>query len=160
MINSPTRLFLIVFAWTFLIPQLEVQAQARQVTHTFGVEYTEPKTNEDGTPLTDLAGTVIEYRYDGPGMEWVSLPIVPATSPTGGGIIQKKDLEHTFAAAVDVSQITTLEVAVKSLDESGNTKGFVSKTKPVAFDVIAPESVTHIVIESQGQTSINITVSP
>lgn len=47
--------------------------------------YTEPTTNADATPLTDLAKTNVYYQL--PGGTPVKGPDVPASRPQGGGAI-------------------------------------------------------------------------
>lgn len=46
------------------------------------ISYTEPTTNEDVTPLTDLKDCTVFYNIGG---GWVTGKIVPASVATGGG---------------------------------------------------------------------------
>lgn len=77
---------------------------------TVTVEYTEPTTNADGTPLTDLAGTTVFYRLTG-GLDTLGA-MVPATAPTGG---QRRSV------GVTVSSVTgTVTVWAVATDAVGN----------------------------------------
>lgn len=76
-------------------------------THT--VEYREPSTNADATPLADLASIRAYWRLDN-GAEQVT--IFPVSGPTGGAQRQ---------ASLVVPAISgTLTVAVTAVDTSGN----------------------------------------
>jgi len=86
-----------------------------KTTEGIKVEYQEPVTNANGTPLVDLALTSIFYDK---GQGAVKALDVPATSPTGGGVISQiiqvpvGDNEEidvkVWAIAVDLSGLPSL----------------------------------------------------
>ena len=74
--------------------------------------YTEPSTNANGTPLTDLAKTTIYYDL---GAGPVVAKIVPATALTGGG-----NVATTITVPVLEGQEADVRFFVTASDTSGN----------------------------------------
>jgi hypothetical protein len=84
---------------------------ARPTTaHT--VEYREPTTNTDGTPLKDLASIRVYWRVDD-GPETVAT--YPASSPAGGALRQIRLTVPVMSG--------TLSVAVTAVDAAGKESG-------------------------------------
>jgi hypothetical protein len=77
---------------------------------TVTLSWTEPTTNVDGTPLRDLARTIVVYQADG-GLETEGAA-VPASSPTGGGT-------HTVTLTVPTGT-RAVTVRVYAEDTEGN----------------------------------------
>jgi len=104
--------------------------------------YTEPTTNIDGTPLTDLDRT--QYRYgntlDGFG-DWV---VVPATSLTGGGKISLPNVTIGFPSDTTVTAIIVEVVACdNALARNANNEDNCSppQTITVTVDMVPPAAV-------------------
>jgi hypothetical protein len=84
------------------------------------VEYVEPTTNADGTPLTDLAGTTVFYRLDA-GADTLGA-MVPATAPTGG---QRRAVTVTVPAVTGT--VTAWAVATDTADNVSARSNLASK---------------------------------
>lgn len=97
------------------------------------VEYTEPTTNENGTPLTDLAKTTIYYDI---GAGPVKAVDVPATAPTGGGAISQ-------VITVTIAENTEVDVQIwaTATDLSGN-ESEKSAIATVRVDSLPPNAPT------------------
>lgn len=90
------------------------QATTVQVTqkHPFiEVSYTEPQTTTDGRPMVNLAHTTIYYDQ---GAGPIIAKIVPATAPTGGGVVTEK-----FAIPLGDQQVQSVRICVTGTDSEG-----------------------------------------
>lgn len=90
---------------------------------TLDLEFTEPATDKDGKPLTDLKETVWTYQRSGGPAQTVT---IPATSPKGGGRITTKTAPQTLPPGTSATFTGTL----------------VWRTKSGASSSAAPMSVT------------------
>ena len=77
------------------------------------VTYTEPSTNANGAPLTDLASTRVEVTTQP--NETPSVLSFPATSASGGGLITA-DIPLT----IDLNTEVDVALAIFAMDLSGN----------------------------------------
>jgi hypothetical protein len=93
-------------------------------THT--LDYREPTTKADGTPLQGLASVRLYWRVDDGPETMVTLP---ASSPTGG-------LERRFRLTVPATS-GTLSVTLTAVDLRGNES---ARTTPVTKTITAPAS--------------------
>lgn len=100
-------------------------------TRNLHVTWMEPSTNNDGSPLTDLAKVVVQLTVDG-----VAQPEAEAgvSGPTGG-----QPGFHTFLSVCDPDTMPNVEVRVWAVDLVGNrstgTVGLLS------VDCLAPGPV-------------------
>lgn len=92
-------------------------------------EYQEPTTNEDGSPLSDLAYTSIFYDM---GAGPVNVVDLPASLNTGGGI-----KNYTFNVPVLAKMESNVLVWATATDTSGNTSD-PSVPVDVRIDRLAP----------------------
>ncbi|HEU4367144.1 MAG TPA: hypothetical protein VFV05_02815 [Methylomirabilota bacterium] len=90
-------------------PALAVPAQLAPATTTHSIDYAEPTTKADGTPLTGLTSIRVYWRLDdGP----ESVVALPASSIKGG-------LVRRFRLTVPATS-GTLSVTVTAVDMFGN----------------------------------------
>src|SRR3990170_330159 len=82
------------------------------------VTYTEPTTNTDGSPLTDLARTNVYTEILLPGQAPVKGPNVAATTPTGGGAISTTTTVP-IGATLPIKE-ANVKVWATATDASGN----------------------------------------
>jgi hypothetical protein len=94
------------------------------------VEYDEPVTNADGTPLQDLKETRIYYQMGSAAPTLAAT--VPATAPTGGGHIAQK-----VAVPVGPNQEADVTFWATAVDTSGN-ESVRSSTATVRIDRLPP----------------------
>lgn len=80
---------------------------------TITLQYTEPSQNADGTPLRDLDHTTIYYDV---GAGKIRVADVPASSPTGGGVITHKIIVPIAGSKKEM----TAWIWVTATDKSGN----------------------------------------
>ncbi len=78
------------------------------------VTYTEPTSNSDKTPLTDLAKTTIYYSINGAAEVKVT-PDIAATVPTGGGSVSTQ-----VTVPIAAGQSASVTVRATATDTSGN----------------------------------------
>ena len=90
--------------------------------------YTEPTTNADGSPLTDLHHTSIYYDMGAGAVNVVDLP----SSLTGGGIVQ-----YSFVVPILDGQERAVSFWATATDGSGNTSE-PSTPVIVRIDRLAP----------------------
>ena len=81
-------------------------------TRNLHVTWLEPSTNNDGSPLTDLAKVVVQLTVDGVAHIEEEAGI---SGPTGGQVGF-----HTFLSVCDPDAMPSVEVAVWAVDASGN----------------------------------------
>lgn len=93
--------------------------------------YQEPSTNEDGSPLSDLAHTSIYFSLDGVISKVMD---VPATSPNGGGNVEKK-----FVVPIGEKKEATVILWATASDLTGN-EGPKSTEVTVRIDHLAPNA--------------------
>ena len=123
-------------AWIMAVGLMVTPAGAVTVTPTgtiLTVDYDEPTTNADGTPLTDLKETVVFYAF--PGQPPVLCVTTPATTPAGG-------LHRSVACTVPVTEGQEIDVTVTAVggDLSGNS-GAPSDPVVIRIDRLAPGKV-------------------
>lgn len=95
------------------------------------VEYTEPSTNNDGSPLIDLDHTTVYYDI---GSGAVEANQVPASSPSGGATITT-----SITIPVSIDQEVDADVWATASDEVPN-ESLPSNTVVVPIDRLAPAS--------------------
>ncbi len=78
------------------------------------VTYTEPTTNSDKTPLTDLAKTTIYYSLNG-GTDVKVTPDIAAITPTGGGSVSTQ-----ITVPIAANQSASVTIRATATDVSGN----------------------------------------
>jgi hypothetical protein len=93
------------------------------------VEYTEPTTNKNDSPLTDLAKTTIYYDI---GAGLVKAMDVPATSPSGGGAISQ-----VITVPILPESETDVKVCISATDLS-NQESDKSANLTVRYDTLPP----------------------
>ena len=94
------------------------------------VEYEEPNTNEDLTPLVDLSSTTVHWQIVGSTI--VSNVDVPASSPTGGAVTQDRiDLKHLGKVEIVV------EIWATASDFTGNVSSHSAHIQ-VPYDRLPP----------------------
>ena len=123
----PLALLIVVYA---------LPAWAVTVTPTgtiLTVDYDEPSTNADGTPLTDLKETVVFYAF--PGLPPVLCVTTPATTTTGG-------VHRSVACTVSVVEGQDVEITVMATarDLNGNA-GAPSDPVVTRIDRLAPARI-------------------
>ena len=123
----PLALLIVVYA---------LPAWAVTVTPTgtiLTVDYDEPTTNANGTPLTDLKETVVFYAF--PGLPPVLCVTTPATVQTGGA-------HRSVACTVPVTDGQEIDVTVIAVatDLSGNS-GLPSAPVMIRIDRLAPATI-------------------
>lgn len=91
--------------------------------------YQEPATNEDGSPITDLALTSIYYDM---GQGPVKAAEVPASAPTGGGTVT-----HDIEVPVAPKQEVNVTFWITATDGSGNESAHGNDVV-VRIDRLAP----------------------
>lgn len=92
--------------------------------------YKEPTTDADGQPITDLAYTSVFYQV---GAEPpVRGPQVPASAPTGGGVIHT-----TVIVPLAVGERKTFKLWVVATDTTG-LDGEPSDTVTLSLNRVAP----------------------
>jgi hypothetical protein len=96
--------------------------------------YDEPTTNQDGTPLTDLAYTEVEFRVGTNPAETLE-PKAPASAPTGGGHI----VSAPFILQAPAGAVTVFTFDVFAVDTAGN-RSPVSATVTETVDRIGPSA--------------------
>jgi hypothetical protein len=104
---------------------LAIPAKPAPATTTHAIDYQEPTTNADGTPLQDLASMRLYWRIDDGPETVVTLPV---SSPKGGVL-------RRFSLTVPATS-GTLSVAVTAVDLVGNES---ARSAP-ATKTIAPPS--------------------
>ena len=92
--------------------------------------YTEPTTNADATPLTDLAKTNVYYQL--PGGTPVKGADVPASRPQGGGVISTQ-----VTVPVTAGQDVVVTFWATATDQQKN-ESEPSKSVQVRIDRLAP----------------------
>ena len=135
-----TCLFLLVLL-TFATPALAFTASPNGTTPT--ITYTEPTTVVGGvpTPITDLSSTRIYWKID-TGTE--TMVTVPASKPTGGGVIVNSSILLPILAC----QKGTVNVAVTAVNGGGEsaravaTPLVVDRTKEASCVPAAPTNFT------------------
>jgi len=103
---------------------LAIPAKPAPATTTHAVDYQEPTTNADGTPLRDLVSMRLYWRVDGGPETVVTLPV---SSPKGGVL-------RRFSLTVPATS-GTLTVTVTAVDVVGNES---ARSAP-ATKTIAPQ---------------------
>lgn len=93
------------------------------------VNYTEPTTSADGSPLTDLSKTTVEADS---GAGFSEVGSVPASNPNGGGA---QSVDFTVPAAPGAVQ--TIKVVAFAYDLVGN-KSISSIEVVLTVDQLAP----------------------
>ncbi|HYM58158.1 MAG TPA: hypothetical protein VES79_09350 [Solirubrobacteraceae bacterium] len=104
--------------------RLAVPAKPAPATTTHAVDYQEPTTKADGTPLQDLASIRLYWRVDG-GPETVVM--LPVSSPKGGVL-------RRFSLTVPATS-GTLSVTVTAVDASGKES---ARSTPVTKTIGPP----------------------
>lgn len=95
------------------------------------ITYDEPTTNADGSPLNDLAETVIYHNFGGPRVEAAR---VPASSPQGGGTIT-----HVIILPIPVGADVQVEFWATAVDDALNPNESADSVKVTKdFDTLAP----------------------
>jgi hypothetical protein len=94
------------------VPALALDATVSGTELT--VTYTEPTTNADGSPLTDLARTNVIWKFLPAGTDTKEANVA-ATKLTGGGAITTK-----LIVPVEAGQERTVEITATATDTSGN----------------------------------------
>jgi hypothetical protein len=108
-------------------------ASATLDSGNFTAIYTEPTTNEDGTPLNDLSHTSIYYKLDGGNR--VLVTTVPASDIIGGGSITQSFTIEGLGNQVNV------EIIYTATDLVGNESGeFIEPI--IRVDKVAPNIPT------------------
>ena len=101
------------------------------------VTYTEPATNTDGSPLTDLARTNVYTEMLLPGQAPVKGPNVAASASTGGGAISTT-ITVPIGAALPIKE-ANVKVWATATDTSGN-EGPPSNVVTKRVDQLAPSA--------------------
>lgn len=120
------RLSVLILAVLFI---LTVSFSAKSANHEAVLICTEPTSNTDESPLTDLSKLTYWYRVP-PSTTWLPCTEEPATQATGGGQIQ-----HTCAPTEPVNDV--VEFMARAVDAVGNESDnssivtrFIDNTKP------------------------------
>lgn len=100
--------------------------------------FDEPTTSQDGSAITDLAYTVVEYSIGGAAP--VVGPHIPASKPTGGGHITTTVIIPAPAGAK-----TTFSFDVFAVDLTGN-KGTATASVQSVIDRVGPSAPTNFTI--------------
>ena len=109
---------------------------------TGDLTYTEPSTNSDGTPLTDLDRT--EYRIDNGAGTVTPSVTVPASSPTGGQLVTVPNVTIPLPSS-EVMTLATIYVRAcdnalsRGANDTDNCSPEVTLTKPI--DTLKPDMV-------------------
>lgn len=107
---------------------------------TFSV--TEPTQNTDGSALTNLAKTRIDYTTSTPLGNTLAMVEIPASSPTGGGTVTK-----LVAVPVGAGQQGTVTATAKAVNVN-NLMSPVSNTATKTIDrraeTLAPAAPTNL----------------
>jgi hypothetical protein len=94
------------------------------------VDYDEPTTNADGTPLDDLKETRVYVKL--PNQAPSVATTVPASRPTGGGHVTT-----TITIPVAQGTVVAADVWATAVDTSGNESG-PSNVVTVRIDLLPP----------------------
>ena len=97
----------------------------------FTVNYVEPTTNADGSPLTNLAKVNIDVAYDGGAFS--QLAVETASAPTGGGVKNKAFNNVSLPATA-----TSAVVRLKAINTIGNQSSVVDLSIVIDRPVPAP----------------------
>ena len=108
------RFLIAVIAMTFLATMPVFALDATVSGTELTVTYTEPTTNADGSPLTDLARTNVIWKFLPAGTDTKEANVA-ATKLTGGGAITTK-----LIVPVEAGQERTVEITATATDTSGN----------------------------------------
>jgi len=100
--------------------------------------YDEPTVSQDGSALTDLAYTLVEYTIGG--APAVLGPHIPASKPSGGGHITT-----TVIVPAPAGSKTTFLFDVFAVDLTGN-KGKVSSSVSSVVDRVGPDAPINFTI--------------
>ena len=101
------------------------------------VTYTEPSTNTDGSPLTDLARTNVYTEILLPGQTPVKGPNVAASASTGGGAISTT-ITVPIGATLPIKE-ANVKVWATATDLSGN-ESLPSTVVTKRVDQLAPSA--------------------
>lgn len=105
--------------------------QARQEHTKLYLSYQEPTTNADGTPLTDLGGTIISLTVNDSIHDTIE---VAATSAKGGGTIEQR-----IPIGVDPDTRPVVRIDVRAFDTHVNVSE--PHTTALTFEGIPPGPV-------------------
>lgn len=122
---------LTVWIMTGIADAFEVTVNGTNIT----VSYTEPATNEDGSPLLDLSHTTIYLDIIGDGDSESAVKEVPASSKVGGGEIAAE----IIVPNLDVNE-TAIELWATASDFVGNESGKsnILRLEAAEIDQLAP----------------------
>jgi hypothetical protein len=121
--------FVLVFLSIGLVALLLVLTVAIASAGEVDLSWQAPTTNEDGTPLTDLAGFTV-YYYDTSG-GWAS--------PIGN-----QDVGNVTAATMTVPSQGNVYFIVTAYDTSGNESG---PSNEVVADFLSPGTATSVTVD-------------
>jgi len=169
--NAPKKIIYFLSTLVYLLCPLIMPASlfAGEVT----LSWDAPTTNEDSTPLTDLAGYKVYYDSDQSGPPYDGIGAIQGLSPIDVKVSELSDSNNPKYQISGLSDGATYYFAVTAYDTSGNESSYsneVSKTITTPDTIVPTVSITQPTSENtysisqspvtlQGTASDNVGVS-